>query len=516
MKILLLNPLPIYENWPLAGDFWRYMCRSIGVTFPQLAAAVPEHECTIYDAFVEPISYQRYVQLILDFDVIAISVCCPSTALNIQITVNIIRSINPKASIVVGGHHASAYAEQWVKRGADIVITHEGEETFKAVIDTLAQGRQLHSVAGIVFKEQGKIIRTPKREFLTNLDLLPMPRWDLVNFEKYKGVFGDTGPSAFVETSRGCCFSCSFCCVCWMWNYQQRYKSSKRVIDEIVTLKNLGVTTIAIADDNFGSNYKRDMEILNEVVRLELNVNLWMFCRADTIYNHPELIDTAARAGLKEVFVGFEALDQSAIHEYKKNLININAIEKYRKVYEILSRNHVLVLGSFISENQKKVPKANKNISYIDVCDLAMHQLFLPLEGVPLSEELNQDVLPGLDLFYADRFIPVYRKRSGMKLRFANIVKIINGLFNRKLIGFLFSNNPGEQHHKRRVHYIYHSIIECILKISLDKIIVFLWFLLPGISSERKQKFIINRYLGERFTKKILLRAKWKGLNGRS
>jgi len=503
VKILFLNPIIIYESWPFASDFWRHMMGVIGITYPQLAAVIPNDDVAIFDGFTERIEHSDYIRLLLNYDIIAITAVSSVTALNIEANIKLIKMLAKEVKVILGGHHATFYAKEWLEKGADIIILNEGEQTFKETIAVLKQKGDLSKVNGIAFRIEKEIIYTQRRPLIKNLDTLPMPKWDLIRFQLYQNVFGNKQPCAAIETSRGCSFGCVFCCVHTMWEGMQRYKSIDRVVEEFNILKQRGAKNIFIADDNFGSNMLRDREILEKII--DLNVNLWMFCRADTVFNNPEFILLASRAGLKEVFVGFEDVSDEGLEFYHKGMDDIDAISHYKQAYEILHRNNILVLGSFVANplNNKR-SKKNIAISYNSICDVALHLNIIPMKGTKIYEELmRQNKLCG-DTFYADRMLCVfndYNIQKGCVLFW----KSLSGLINIKVLKLLFTFSKCKIWHRRRLCHIFGCLFKNVSNISFSKIKFLIIFLSPYLSPQIKQQKMRNEYLNKQFLSDFII-----------
>jgi hypothetical protein len=497
MRVLFLNPLFIHARWPILSDTKRVICRGIGVVFPQLAAMIDVDGCRIFDAFVEKISIKDYIKMLSEYDVIAMSMVPPHLALNMEITVRLIKMVSPQTKVILGGHHATAYAKEWVEKGVDIVVKHEGEITFKEVINILKSGGDLSSVEGIAFKSEGRVIDTPQRELIESLDDLPLPRWDLVNFEASRGSLGNNKITAFLETSRGCVASCDFCWVHWMWKKRQRYKSLERVMKELKILYDFGVRTILIADDNFGSNAKRDVQIFKEIITSGMKLDIWMFNRADSIMNNPEVLEYAGKAGAREVFVGFESVDVEKVDGIGKNLHNMRNMEDYKKVYDIAKKNNILVVGCFLKdlldEEQDDVKTGTR---YFDICDMSQHTQVIPLKDSPEYKRLWQTRFKGVDPFYAGILSGYELNDTG---RNSINLRNLSGLLNLKMLKMLFSKDKSYAWARVRITHQYWSILKNIFDVSWKKIIIFLWCANPFICVEKKQKIIINQYLNDKF-----------------
>ena len=57
----------------------------------------------------------------------------------------------------------------------DVVVIGEGDITFAQLVRAIDTGSDLRDVSGIMFKDNGETVRTPKRELLDVEELLPVP-----------------------------------------------------------------------------------------------------------------------------------------------------------------------------------------------------------------------------------------------------------------------------------------------------------------------------------------------------
>jgi len=75
---------------------------------------------------------------------------------------------------------------------------------------------------------------TAPRPFIQNLDEIPFPARDLVDYESYRwnGVL-----EAPMLTTRGCTFQCQYCSSSEMMGRRYRMRSVQNVIDEIKKFK---------------------------------------------------------------------------------------------------------------------------------------------------------------------------------------------------------------------------------------------------------------------------------------
>lgn len=163
--------------------------------------------------------------------------------------INMLKKIAPEVTIVLGGPEVSYDTEYWMKRlpEVDAIVIGEGEATFKELLSTLKNGQDLENVKGIAYRSNGEITFTHPREKL-DLNEIPSPfrfEDDLPHLPKR---------ITYVETSRGCPFSCQFCLSSIEMGV--RYFDIERMKEELLFLMDHGAKTIKFVDRTF--NIKRD------------------------------------------------------------------------------------------------------------------------------------------------------------------------------------------------------------------------------------------------------------------
>ena len=156
-----------------------------------------------------------------------------------QKLIKLIRNILPKTVIIAGGSHPSALPEETLKEipELDIAIRGEGEMTMLELVQTLENNKNLKEVRGIYYRENNKIVSTPIRELVQNLDSLPFPARDKFPLDKYKThpPYGRKNPYMHLITSRGCPFNCAFCSKS-VFGRRLRMRTAVNVVDEVEEL----------------------------------------------------------------------------------------------------------------------------------------------------------------------------------------------------------------------------------------------------------------------------------------
>jgi anaerobic magnesium-protoporphyrin IX monomethyl ester cyclase len=167
-----------------------------------------------------------------------------------------LKLINPACFIIFGGPEASYGSHELMAANAciDCIVRGEGEETFGELLQLLTTTadralfeEQLAGICGITFRSGDAVVTAPERRAIGNLDTIPSPfAADLVMTSK---------PLVYVETSRGCPFSCAFCIS--SLESSVRTFSFARVTSDLEILMKRGVETIKLVDRTFNYDAAR-------------------------------------------------------------------------------------------------------------------------------------------------------------------------------------------------------------------------------------------------------------------
>lgn len=234
-------------------------------------------------------------------------------------------------SIVVGPP-TSQFPERILDSGADIATRFEYDFTVRDIVNALEKGQALENVRGISFKEEGKekgteegkIIRTSDREFISpeELDTIPFVSKTYkkhLNLDDY--FLGHTlSPMVQIFTSRGCPNLCTFCS--WpstLMGRKYRVRSVENVVDELeyISKELPEVREIFIEDDTFTVNKKRILDVCSEIKERDLNITWSCNSRANLDY---ESMKAMKIAGCRLLDVGYESGNNQLLKNMKKRI----------------------------------------------------------------------------------------------------------------------------------------------------------------------------------------------------
>src|SRR5207244_985273 len=96
------------------------------------------------------------------------------------------------STVVVGGPDPANYLDEYLSRGADVIVIGEGELALQELVPHLARHGQsgLSAIDGIVFRgADGEIVRTEPRAMIVDLDAQPFPDRGAIDQQAYINVW---------------------------------------------------------------------------------------------------------------------------------------------------------------------------------------------------------------------------------------------------------------------------------------------------------------------------------------
>lgn len=247
---------------------------------------------------------------------------------------------NSEIPTIIVGTHSSALPKRTLEEEPyTFVCQGEGPLTIEKLFLELKTGkRDFSKVPGLWYKSDNQVISNKSAKMFENLDInLPGQAWELLNMNKYKAhnwhTFHDLDSRnkyASLQTSLGCPFKCTFCCINAPFERNTiRFWSPKHIIKEIKYLvENFGIYNIKIPDEMFVLNPKQVSGICDEILREGLGnkLNFWAYARIDTL-NDDEMLKKMQRSGFKWLALGIESSSEHVRDGVTKGRFNNYDIE---------------------------------------------------------------------------------------------------------------------------------------------------------------------------------------------
>jgi anaerobic magnesium-protoporphyrin IX monomethyl ester cyclase len=242
---------------------------------------------------------------------------------------------------IVGGPYPSGEPEAFLD-AFDLVAVGEGEETIVEVMGHL-DDRRFEEVAGLVFRRQGEVVRTPPRSRSKDMSSLPLPHRDDLPNREYIDYWRRHWKDATTPlmSTRGCPFRCDFCHKP-VFGDLFRARPAESVIAEMREIVALGYDHVWMSDDLFTLNYQRTMDLCREIEAARLPLT-WE-CLSRVTHVDYELFSAMRRAGCKRIFFGIESGDEGVLKEMRKGITP----EQSRQAVEACVKAGIKAAGFFM------------------------------------------------------------------------------------------------------------------------------------------------------------------------
>ena len=399
-KILLLKPAAL-------RTYQSAMVPPMGLMY--LAAVLRErgdHRIRLLDTRLSRDWRKDLAVCLRDFqpDVVGVS------ALTIEVgharaLIQAIRALSPSASVIVGGPHATACPEDSLELfQADAVVVGEGEEVIHPLVSALAS-REIPTLPGVLTRAQDSLADKVGCAPMPDLDLLPLPAWDLIDLDVYSRRESMTALSpwryATLVTSRGCPWRCTYCHN--IHGKRLRVRSLDSVAAELDLLKGrLGHGAVEILDDNFNADPERGKQLLELFCQRSAQIQPAFpnGVRSDRIDD--EMLDLLVQAKTRFMSFAIESADPQIQASIKKRL-DLDAAR--RAIEGAASRglytNGFFMLG-FPGETWSQMLRTLR-FSWSVPLVQAMFFRVVPLPGSALGERYDlhgETNLDGVDDYY--------------------------------------------------------------------------------------------------------------------
>lgn len=281
--------------------------------------------------------------------------------------------IEPQPVTILGGPHATAFDEQIANHypQIDFVVRGEGEVTTFELLEAIKNKKDLQTVKGIVYNDDGKVIKTGDREPIESLDVLPFPDYSYFDFEKNNYLNDghlDIDPSligteklkyAPIITTRGCPYHCLFCGI--YWGHKVRFRSVENVLAEIESLfESYRIKHFSIMDDSFCVSINRVEKFCQSL--LDRNLKITWTCVARIKPISERMLRMMKEAGCIGLNFGVESGSDEMLKTMNKNTTLDEIVHAFDLVNRIGIRSYALLMVGNPGESKETIEDTVKFI----------------------------------------------------------------------------------------------------------------------------------------------------------
>jgi len=337
----------------------------------------------VVDAPVQKFTLDDCLNIASDFDMVVMYTSTPTLKIDIE-TARRIKERKPSIVTVLTGPHVTVLPEESLRAGKgaiDIVCRGEFDYSTKE----LCEGRSWEKVDGISFLKDEKIIHTPDRPPIEDLDALPFVapiyKRDLPISEYVIPHF--LNPYVSIYSSRGCPSKCIYCL--WPQTFsgqrmrtrspQNVYEEVKWIVDNIPEMREL-----SFDDDTFSADRKHAREVAT--LLKPLGISWTINARANCDF---ETLKVMREAGLRHVVVGFESGNEQILKNIKKGVTKDQAIQFTKDCKKLGLSVHGAFIMGLPGETRETI---KETIEYAKALDLNSIQASLasPYPGTEFYE----------------------------------------------------------------------------------------------------------------------------------
>ncbi len=361
----------------------------------QLASDCRKHgfQVSIIDAEVLHLGYEGTLSALKELEPDAVGFT--STTISIHNAARMAGMVKEALGIptIIGGVHVSNAALDTMERfdAFDYGVCGEGDITTVELLYHLSDKSRPFDVPGVMYRQDGRIIKTAPRRRLNNLDDLPMPSWDLLPWltRYYRPAANSFKrlPASSLITSRGCPGKCTFCSGGVFGNVMRAY-SAEYLLEMIrILYYRYGIRDIIFHDDNFVTYKRRLREVCEVLIKEKLDLVWSATSRVDIV--DAETLRLMKRAGCWQIAYGIESGDQRILDVIKKG-ITLEQVEqalRWTKEAGIFTRGYLMI--GMPLETTETMRKSIDFIKRIDLDDFHI-SAFTPGPGTEALRDIDK------------------------------------------------------------------------------------------------------------------------------
>ena len=325
--ILINSPISFVNMDKTIGD--ETWCPPLGILYLASTLEKSGYSVKVIDVRAQKFGLERIIQTIKEEGPLLVGISSLTSGIRsaVQCAQRIRKEFKDSIKICIGGSHISADPTLLDRYNLfDFAVTGEAELTFKKLVDQVFSGQH---PSGII-----------PAELPQDLDSIPFPASHLINPDLYNvgGI-----KTAFMITSRGCPYKCTFCSRPAL-SKKVRYRSSENVIDEIRLLTHSGYRNFNFLDDTFTIHMARTYELCQGIINADMRIGWACVTRADRVNN--DLAEIMAKAGCQEIVFGVESGNEFIRNTVvKKNIHDYQVLDaiKWCKKHKITATLFLMV-----------------------------------------------------------------------------------------------------------------------------------------------------------------------------
>jgi len=387
----------VYPNY---GQGKRSKYFPFGLAYIAAALEKKGVEVTIVDMEGDDLSLDEAVNLIVESEPALVGFGGMVTRFRIVRELGSrIRTMLPETLMIAGNSGATTLPELYLNKcSLDAVVMGEGEVTTGEIAEAIQKKEEWRDIPGLAYLDDGRLIFTAPRPLISDLDSLPLPRWDLFPVERYIGSMDHRQkhePHMEVVASRGCPYSCVYCY--HIYGRKVRRRSPQSIVSEIEELvERFGVEYTGFPDDLFTSDREFVLETCR-LLRTRLPEIRWS-CIGRVNLVDREMLAEMRKAGCDWISYGIESGSDEMLKRMKRQVSAEDCLKGIRMTREAgIHAEGSFIIGMF-GETRETV---SDTVDFCRRADMTAPMLYVtPYPGTEIfNQAVQSGLIPDIELF---------------------------------------------------------------------------------------------------------------------
>ena len=239
-----------------------------------------------------------------------------------------VKALCPEVTVIVGGPEATFSAEETFREmPADYLLRGAGEESLPALLRCLLEGSDPAEIPGACFPgEDGLHMSAPAPA--------PAPRADLYDEGWHTAL---KGRMAYVETSRGCPFSCRFCLSGSECDRTVQFIPQEEALALLIRIGQSGCDTVKLIDRTFNCHRTRTNFLLHGLIEAKARGDVGDVCyhfevAADLFDDETLDLLASAPPGLFQMEAGLQSFHEPTLEACDRHTDMARLVDRLQRI----------------------------------------------------------------------------------------------------------------------------------------------------------------------------------------
>jgi radical SAM superfamily enzyme YgiQ (UPF0313 family) len=310
------------------------------------------------------------------------------------------------ATIVLGGAGYSIFPQATLDfLDADIGIQGEGESAFLTLLNRLHDKKNLSEIPGLYLPGQKS---QRESEYIKSLADIPLPLPDV--HLSTPSTLKDQEIWIPFQSRRGCPLDCSYCSTATIEGRIIRKHDPKKVVETISRYAEVGLDHFFFVDNTFNLPSAYANTLCEQLISSKLKIT-WR-CILYPWKVDDELVEKMAKAGCREVSLGFESGSEKILAKMNKKYLPADV----RQISERLKKFGIGRMGFLLFGGPDETKEtANESLEFADSLDLEAMKITIGIRIYPHTSLQQTAIKEGLITADDNLLIPKFYIAKGLE-----------------------------------------------------------------------------------------------------